>query len=120
MSRIETLLENALAPMLATLGWSLRRQVRYGRYLADFVVSNGARSIVVETDGEEWHKERALEDRMRDRWFLRAEGMATLRFLGKEVMRNPSACATEIIRTIAPTKNPLAMEAQLALGELLL
>lgn len=103
-SKLERLMEPRLEEAAATLGWSIRRQVRFGRYTLDFLVEHNGIALCVELDGYAWHErdeDAALRDRVRDRWLLSTQGIPTVRFLGKEVMRNPLACVTEIVSCVA-------------------
>lgn len=51
--------------------------------------------LIVECDGYEWHKDRFIEDRKRDRAFKSA-GFNVLRFSGSEIVRDPISCAVEL------------------------
>lgn len=100
--RLEAVLEPRMAATAETLGWSISRQVRFGRYVLDFLVSpTPTVSLCVELDGAEWHADRALEDRRRDRWILSNFGIPTIRFLGVEVLKKPDVVVTEIVQCAA-------------------
>lgn len=102
-SKLERLIEPRLEEAASTLGWTIKRQVRNGAYVLDFLVEAPA-LLAVELDGAEWHErteEQGLRDRQRDRWLLSTQGIPTIRFLGREVLRNPQAVVTEIIQCAA-------------------
>lgn len=101
-SKLERIMEPRLEHASALLGWTVRRQVRLGRYVLDFLIEPTASiGVCVELDGVEWHErseEDGLRDRQRDRWLLSNFGIPTIRFLGKEVLRNPDAVMSEIVQ----------------------
>jgi very-short-patch-repair endonuclease len=81
-----------------------RRQVRIGRYIADFA-SHGAR-IVIEVDGGQ-HAVRTDADLERTK-ALEANGYRVLRFWNNDVLTNIDGVLEEIQRAITttPTPNP--------------
>jgi very-short-patch-repair endonuclease len=81
-----------------------RRQVRIGRYIADFA-SHGAR-IVIEVDGGQ-HATRTDADTERTK-ILEANGYRVLRFWNNDVLTNIEGVLEEIQRAITttPTPNP--------------
>jgi very-short-patch-repair endonuclease len=85
-------------------GTHFRRQVRLGRYIADFV-SHGAK-LVIEVDGGQ-HDEQALADAERSK-FIEGQGYRLLRFWNNQVLRNIDGALEEIRRVITttPTPNP--------------
>jgi very-short-patch-repair endonuclease len=89
---------------LALDGTHFRRQVRFGRYIADFV-SHGAK-LVIEVDGGQ-HDEQALADAARSR-FIEAQGYRVLRFWNNDVLRNIDGVLEEIrcVISATPTPNP--------------
>ena len=105
-SPIERLFLAAFAPYaIVAPGYSIRPQVRIGKYTADFVVTFAVSpgdlvaQVVVECDGHDYHertKEQAEHDRKRDR-YMAAEGYHVMRFTGRELWRDPSACVEEVI-----------------------
>lgn len=66
----------------------------YPPYILDFVCFNSA--LIVEVDGE-FHANRAEADEERDRFFTR-KGAKVLRFMAKDVMRDPQAIACAITK----------------------
>ncbi|MBV8746982.1 MAG: endonuclease domain-containing protein [Xanthobacteraceae bacterium] len=87
------------------LEWThFRRQVRFGRYIADFV-SHGAK-LVIEVDGGQ-HDEQALADAERCK-FIEAQGYRVLRFWNNQVLGNIDGVLEEIhpAVTTTPTPNP--------------
>lgn len=104
MSPIERKIEPGLAAACVTLGWTLRSQVRVGRYVLDFLVEAPSHSLAVELDGAGWHErteDQGLKDRQRDRWLLWSFGVPTIRFLGRECVRNPQAVVTAIVQCVS-------------------
>src|ERR1044071_4389503 len=103
MSPIEDMLASRLLPVLAEFCWRVRRQVRFGRYTADFVIeADDEVTLIVECDGFEFHdrtKEQAARDRRRDRLML-AAGYPTIRFTGSEIHRDGAQCVADIIHVI--------------------
>lgn len=90
-------------------------QVEIGRYRADFLLvaktqwapeAGGLKTetlrLVIECDGHNHHdltKEQARRDRKRDRW-MQANGFSILRFAGTEIVRDPHACADEVVNFV--------------------
>ena len=100
-SLLERIMEPRLEADASVLTWSIRRKVILGPYTHDFLVApTPVISLCVELDGAAWHErteEQGLRDRKRDRYLLSSWAIPTIRFLGKEVMRDPDAVVTEII-----------------------
>lgn len=70
-------------------------QVQFGILRVDFLIGR----VVVELDGHEWHErtpEQVERDHKRDRQLI-ACGYTVLRFSGREVIRDPRACAEEAL-----------------------
>ena len=80
-----TSLEIRMQEMLTELGVEFETQKRFGRYQVDIFVPS--RNLVIECDGEPWHKDKAKE-RKRDR-FLRTQGLSVWHFTGKLIKANP-------------------------------
>jgi very-short-patch-repair endonuclease len=93
-------------------GIHVRRQVPFGKYIADFVVHS--HKLAIEVDGE-FHAlpDRAIRDRLRDEW-LSAQGYRVLRFNTGELSSSFEGCIEEILRELGliepgsdtPTPNP--------------
>ena len=67
--------------------------------------------VIVECDGHEFHertKDQACRDKSRDRAFLR-EGLAVVRFAGREIWNDPHACAVEAIRCAVAESQEIAV-----------
>lgn len=78
----------------------LRRQVRIGRYVVDFIVDDTTNKIIIECDGHQFHEKTAYQvqhDKSRDRELQKA-GFKVLRFTGSEITRNPLQCALDVLR----------------------
>lgn len=78
-------------------------QVNIGPRRVDFLCGlvglHSKRFLVVECDGHEFHvvnKQQAERDRRNDRVMLK-DGIATMRFTGSEIYRDPIACVDEVI-----------------------
>jgi very-short-patch-repair endonuclease len=89
---------------LKTPDTHFRRQVRIGRYIADFA-SHGAR-LVIEVDGGQ-HATQTDADMERTK-ALEANGYRVLRFWNNDVLTNIDGVLEEIQRAITttPTPNP--------------
>jgi very-short-patch-repair endonuclease len=85
-------------------GTHFRRQVRFGRYIADFAF-HGAK-LVIEVDGGQ-HDEGALADAERSK-LIEGQGYRVLRFWNHDVLRNIDGVLEGIRRAITttPTPNP--------------
>ena len=70
---------------------------KYG-YIADFLLSK--HKIIIECDGEQWHKK--LRDNKRDA-VLRKLGYKILRFTGTEIRKDIQTCLTKIRQEINST-----------------
>ena len=81
-------------------------QEQYGPWRVDFAVivrdtsgyRNLGRTIIVECDGHDWHErtpDQASRDKSRDRYFAE-NGMAVMRFTGREIWADAIACARQI------------------------
>ena len=80
-------------------GVILGQQVPVGGYRLDFALKrrDSDTRIALEADGHKFHDgspERAERDRMRDRVLL-AMGWQTVRFTGRELVRDPIGCARQ-------------------------
>lgn len=74
------------------------------RWRVDFWVKfrEVERNIVVECDGHDWHErtaEQASKDKARDRYFAE-RGIPVMRFTGREIWRDPLACADQVVAAI--------------------
>jgi very-short-patch-repair endonuclease len=89
---------------LPTPGTHFRRQVRIGRYIADFV--SHTKRIVVEVDGGQ-HVERTAQDMERTR-FIESHGYRVLRYWNNDVLTNINGVLEDILSAITttPTPNP--------------
>lgn len=80
--------------------FTVQPQARINYMTVDFAVTGGARKMVVECDGHDYHertKEQAASDKSRDRR-LQAAGWLVFRFTGSEIFRDARACADEVLR----------------------
>lgn len=99
-SPIEELLVGAI------LGWidhheiidaELKTQEPIGPYRADIMIEVAGRKLVVECDGSAYHNtpEAIQRDKRRDRYCV-TQGLAVMRFTGKEIQDDPRRCAAEV------------------------
>lgn len=65
---------------------------KYG-YIADFAIPS--KKIIIECDGEVWHKLGNSHDRKRD-GFLKRLGWKVIRFRGQEIKNNAQLCVEKI------------------------
>jgi very-short-patch-repair endonuclease len=88
---------------LPTPGTHFRRQVRIGRYIADFACH--AKRIVIEVDGGQHDRSAADERRTK---VLEANGYRVLRYWNNEVLLNIEGVLENILSaiTMTPTPNP--------------
>lgn len=89
----ETDIERLMREALGTVGLEFVTQFHIGRFWADFAIPSA--HLIIEVDGAYWHDE--AHDRQRDAW-LTKHGWRVLRFTGKAINRDPTACA-EHVRT---------------------
>jgi very-short-patch-repair endonuclease len=71
---------------LRTSGYHFRKQVALGPYVADFVCFHA--HLVIEVDGDTHYTGAALRRDVERDSFLRAKGLAVLRFTNDDVMHN--------------------------------
>ena len=83
-------------------GSHFRRQVRIGRYIADFVCH--AKRVVVEVDGSQ-HGPRSVVDEERTK-ILEANGYQVLRYWNNDVLTNVDAVLEDILNKITATPTP--------------
>src|SRR6266404_8318021 len=88
---------------LPTPGTHFRRQVRIGRYIADFACH--AKRIVIEVDGGQHDRSAADERRTK---VLEANGYRVLRYWNNDVLSNIEGVLEDVVRAIptTPTPNP--------------
>ena len=87
------------------LGLKFRRQKPLGPYIVDFLCHEPA--LVIELDGGQ-HGEQAGYDQQRDAW-LRAQGLAVLRFWNHEVLQDTPAVLERIrleVQALSPHPSP--------------
>lgn len=114
-SPIEVLFLLALsAPKVETPLLVADTQVQVDRYRVDVAIGEAGflgDPLFVELDGHDFHertKEQAERDRRRDRWFA-MEGLRIVRFTGREVWRDPEACADEAVDLYFKTRREIEL-----------
>lgn len=73
-------------------------QLKLDRFRADFALTMNGLQLVIECDGIEWHDrtpQQFMSERQRERDIL-ILGWPVMRFTGREIMRNPGACADDV------------------------
>lgn len=91
---LQTPIERELSEAMDRQGLQYNEQVPIGRFTADFMVTNGNTSLVVEADGAAFHD--AETDKRRDREILADHGVKTLRFTGAQIYLDADACARAV------------------------
>jgi len=87
---------------LAPTGTHFRRQVRIGRYIADFASYKS--KLIIEVDGSQ-HAARATQDLNRTALF-EANGYHVLRYWNNDVLANIDGVLEDIQRAITTTPTP--------------
>lgn len=100
MTHIERLMHRALESSDAHR-WLILEQHPIHQYVADFIVIHLPTStkLVVECDGHAFHDrtpEQAERDRRRDRYILATLGLPTIRFTGREIVRDVKECVNGV------------------------
>jgi very-short-patch-repair endonuclease len=86
-------------------GWNFKRQVVFGRYIADFSCARAR--IIVEADGEPHETaEQRQHDTTRDTWF-RSEGFTVLRFSNEQVLGGLELVIRDIRSALAGLPSPV-------------
>jgi very-short-patch-repair endonuclease len=88
---------------ISTPGTHFRRQVRIGRYIADFACH--AKRVVIEIDGGQHDRSAVDEGRTK---VLEANGYRVLRYWNNDVLSNIEGVLEDVVRAITttPTPNP--------------
>ncbi len=81
-------------------GYKFRRQVPFGRYIADFVCHEAR--LVVEIDGGQHDRSSPREIERSD--FLQNQGYRVLRFWNNEVLANPDGVHETIVSELAASR----------------
>ena len=89
---IERIMQRALKKEKIKVVYNFPIRSKYG-YIIDFAIPD--KKIVIECDGEVWHKLGNQRDRKRDA-VLRKLGWEVLRFRGQEILNNINNCIQKI------------------------
>lgn len=99
----ESPIEKALADHIAS--WidfhdadaTITTQAKIGPYRADILIESRGCRLVVEADGAAFHNsiEQVERDKRRDRYCV-TQGIAVMRFTGREIQRDPRGCAAQV------------------------
>jgi very-short-patch-repair endonuclease len=104
-SPIEVLFLAAMIPHVLRSYYRIYPQAQVQEKRVDFLITflegegDYERRIVVECDGHDYHErtaEQAEHDKSRDR-NITAQGIPVFRFTGRELHRDPDACAEEVV-----------------------
>lgn len=76
---------------------TITTQVSIGPYRADILIESRGDRLVVEADGAAFHNsiEQVERDKRRDRYCV-TQGIAVMRFTGREIARDPRGCAAQV------------------------
>jgi DNA helicase-2/ATP-dependent DNA helicase PcrA len=92
----QTPIEERLFEALTSAGLQPKPQIRWGRFLLDFLVERDGLRVAVEADGQAFHDE--VSDRERD-GALKSLGIdGVLHFSGSRIHREAGTCAAEVAR----------------------
>lgn len=89
-----TPIEMQLAEALHRHGLAARPQVRFGRYVIDFMVEEGSRRLAIEADGRAFHD--IARDAARDAELTTMGIDQVVRFSGSEIFRSADTCARKV------------------------
>jgi superfamily I DNA/RNA helicase/very-short-patch-repair endonuclease len=89
-----TPIEEELARAFERHGIAARPQVRFGRFIVDFLVEENGSRFVVEADGAAYHD--VERDAARDRELRDMGVTSVIRFAGREILRDANACASRV------------------------
>jgi very-short-patch-repair endonuclease len=95
---IFTPLEEMLRAALEKHGMMYQPQVRLGCYTVDFLISTSDKKVIIECDGQAYHK--AARDSKRDK-ALMMEGYPTCYFSGADIFADVDKCVDIIQETLA-------------------
>jgi very-short-patch-repair endonuclease len=84
-------------------GYSFRRQLPIGPYIADFVCLDAR--LIVEIDGGQHASTEAARDKKRDAW-LRSQGFAILRYWNNDVLAKLNGVLEDIAATLSQAAPP--------------
>lgn len=84
------------------LGYRFRRQVPFGRYIADFVCFD--RRLILEVDGGH-HADQMAQDDERTTW-LESLGFRVLRFWNSQVLQETEGVLEAIMDALRPARRP--------------
>lgn len=93
---IEEIMFNALTKENIDFTFQYPIRGKYG-YVADFFIQS--KKLIIECDGETWHKPNNDHDRKRNS-VLKKQGYNILRFTGKQIKQDLQSCITKIMEEI--------------------
>lgn len=93
---IEQIMFNALTKENIDFVFQYPIRGKYG-YVADFFIES--RKLIIECDGEHWHKPKNDHDRKRNAVLLK-QGYKILRFTGKQIKEDLQSCINKIMEEI--------------------
>jgi very-short-patch-repair endonuclease len=98
--RAESPFERLVIEGLLAAGFIVRPQVEVGRYRIDMVVSDGARQIALECDGDRFHPIDKIPDDLARQAVLERAGWRFVRIRGTRFFRDPATTLQEVILEI--------------------
>jgi very-short-patch-repair endonuclease len=84
-------------------GYSFRRQLPIGSYIADFVCLDAR--LIIEIDGGQHASTEAERDKKRDAW-LRSQGFTILRYWNNDVLTNLTGVLEHIAEALSQLPPP--------------
>ena len=91
-----TSIEKVVKQSLDKLNIPFSHNLRLGRYFADFVIFN---NVVIECDGEYWHRNSKEKDDIKDS-YLHNKGFMTFRLPEKRIMEEKIECVKAVIQIV--------------------
>lgn len=91
-----TSIEAEIAKVLTDYKISFEHNKRIGRYFADFFIFG---DVVVECDGEYWHKD--PEKDLRKDFYMYEQGYSVFRFTESRILADPFACVQVVLLTMS-------------------
>jgi very-short-patch-repair endonuclease len=98
--RAESPFEVAVIECLISAGYAVQPQVSVGNYRIDIVVSDGARQMAIECDGDRYHPAERLGEDMARQAVLERAGWRFIRVRGSRFYRDPDGTMERVFRDL--------------------